>query len=50
MSNVISFPNGKERVAFKRNIAKNNSSIYLSPYCNLSVKLFMKSSLLLDLQ
>lgn len=23
MSNVISFPNGKERVAFKRNIAKN---------------------------
>lgn len=23
MSNVISFPNGKERIAFKRNIAKN---------------------------
>lgn len=23
MSNVISFPNGKERVAFKRNVAKN---------------------------
>lgn len=23
MSNVINFPNGKERIAFKRNIAKN---------------------------
>lgn len=39
MSNVISFPNGKERVAFKRNIARNK----LNDICKSILKLLSKA-------